>query len=75
MRRRIAVVSAEDSATRVGDLAIDGRDVMRILGRGPGREIGILLERLLEQVLDDPSLNTPAHLERLLREMVPTPAR
>ncbi len=74
LRRRIAVVSAEDSATRVGDLAIDGRDVMRILGRGPGREIGILLERLLEQVLDDPSLNTPAHLERLLREIVPPPA-
>jgi len=68
LRRRIAAVSAEDSVMRVGDLAIDGRDVMRILGRGPGREVGILLEGLLERVLDDPSLNTPALLEKLLRE-------
>jgi tRNA nucleotidyltransferase (CCA-adding enzyme) len=71
LRRRIAAVRNEDSATRVGDLAIDGRDVMRILERAPGREIGILLERLLERVLDDPGLNTAEHLERLLKEMAP----
>jgi tRNA nucleotidyltransferase (CCA-adding enzyme) len=70
LRRRIAAVHAEDAALRVGDLAIDGREVMRILERGPGREVGVLLERLLERVLDDPTLNTPAHLERLLKELV-----
>ena len=69
LRRRIAAVNAADAATRVGDLAIDGRDVMRILGRGPGREIGVLLERLLERVLDEPSLNTPENLERLLKDL------
>jgi tRNA nucleotidyltransferase (CCA-adding enzyme) len=69
LRRRIAAVSAEDAAMRVGDLALDGRDVMRILAIPPGRHIGVLLERLLERVLDEPSLNTPERLEPLLREL------
>ncbi|MBC8134094.1 MAG: HDIG domain-containing protein, partial [Deltaproteobacteria bacterium] len=69
LRRRIAAVEVEDAAMNVGQLAINGSDVMRILGRGPGREIGVLLERLLEKVLDDPRLNTSAELERLLREI------
>ncbi|MES1165610.1 MAG: HD domain-containing protein [Verrucomicrobiota bacterium] len=69
LRRRIDAVSAEDAAMRVGDLAIDGRDVMRILGCAPGREIGVLLERLLERVLDEPRLNTADDLERLLKEL------
>jgi tRNA nucleotidyltransferase (CCA-adding enzyme) len=66
LRRRIAAVTAEDAALRVTDLAIDGKDVMRILGIPPSREIGVLLERLLERVLDDPSLNTREKLEELL---------
>lgn len=73
LRRRIAAVNVADAAMRVGDLAIDGRDVMRILGRGPGREIGVLLERLLERVLDDPALNTPDELARLLPEVATPP--
>lgn len=74
LRRRIAAVNVEDAAMRVGDLVIDGRDVMRILDSGPSRQIGVLLERLLERVLDDPGLNTPADLERLLREMASSPS-
>jgi tRNA nucleotidyltransferase (CCA-adding enzyme) len=66
LRRRIALVASADAALRVTDLAINGQDVMRILGIGPGREIGVLLERLLERVLDDPSLNERAKLEALL---------
>jgi tRNA nucleotidyltransferase (CCA-adding enzyme) len=66
LRRRIADDAAEDAALRVTDLAIDGKDVMRILGIPPSREIGVLLERLLERVLDDPALNTREKLEELL---------
>ena len=69
LRRRIAAVSAEDAAMRVSDLALDGRDVMRILGIAPSRLIGVLLERLLERVLDDPTLNTAERLEPLLKEL------
>jgi len=66
LRRRIAEVAASDAALRVTDLAIDGQDVMRVLGVPPSREIGVVLERLLELVLDDPSLNTRERLEALL---------
>lgn len=69
LRRRVEEVAAADAALRVTDLAIDGRDVMRVLGIPPGREIGVLLERLLERVLDDPSLNERETLEALLPEV------
>jgi hypothetical protein len=62
-------VAAGDAALRVADLAIDGRDVMRILGIGPSRRVGELLEALLERVVDDASLNDPARLAPLLREL------
>jgi tRNA nucleotidyltransferase (CCA-adding enzyme) len=57
MRQRIERVLAESRALRVTDLAVDGRDVMRVLGVGPGRAVGDALEALLEEVLDDPSRN------------------
>jgi len=73
LRRRIASVAAEDAAMSVSDLALDGRDVMRILGVPPGRAIGVLLDRLLDRVLDEPGLNNPIDLERLLRELATKP--
>jgi tRNA nucleotidyltransferase (CCA-adding enzyme) len=73
LKRRVEAVATEDAALRVTDLAIDGRDVMRVLGIPPGRQIREILERLLDRVLDDPSLNTRERLESLLPE-VATPA-
>ena len=66
LRSRIAVVADADAALKVTDLKIDGKDVMRILGIAPGREIGVILERLLERVLDDPSLNDREKLAAML---------
>ncbi|HVU52424.1 MAG TPA: HD domain-containing protein [Polyangia bacterium] len=66
LRRRIAAVATADAALHVTDLAIDGEDVMRVLGIPPGREIREILERLLELVLDDPSLNDRDKLLALL---------
>jgi tRNA nucleotidyltransferase (CCA-adding enzyme) len=66
LRRRIAAVAAADAALRVTDLAIGGEDVMRALGIPPSREIREILERLLELVLDDPSLNERDKLLGLL---------
>ena len=68
LRQRIAKVAAADAALHVTDLAIDGEDVMRTLGIPPGRRVGEVLEALLEKVLDDPTLNQPETLERLVRE-------
>jgi tRNA nucleotidyltransferase (CCA-adding enzyme) len=69
LRRRIAIVASADAALKVTDLAINGQDVMRVLGIPPGREVGVILEFLLERVLDDPLLNTREHLEALLPEL------
>jgi tRNA nucleotidyltransferase (CCA-adding enzyme) len=41
----------------VRDLAVDGRDVMRVLGIPPGPEVGAVLGSLLERVLEDPGFN------------------
>jgi tRNA nucleotidyltransferase (CCA-adding enzyme) len=69
LRARIAKVAAADAALRVTDLAIDGSDVMRVLSIPPGRQVGRVLDELLERVLDDPKLNDKETLERLAREM------
>lgn len=74
LRRRIAAVADSDAALRVTDLAIDGKDVMRVLGIPPGRRVGTILERLLERVIDDPTLNERTRLEALLPEVADEPA-
>lgn len=58
MRERIQRLLAESSVLRVADLAIDGHDVMRVLGIGAGPEVGEVLERMLQDVLDRPERNT-----------------
>jgi tRNA nucleotidyltransferase (CCA-adding enzyme) len=69
LRARIARVAAEDAAMRVKDLAVNGADVMRVLGVGPGPQVGQILNRLLECVLDDPALNQKETLERLIPQV------
>jgi tRNA nucleotidyltransferase (CCA-adding enzyme) len=48
------------------DLAVDGDD-LRQAGVLPGPELGRMLSRLLDQVLEDPSLNTRDKLMALAR--------
>jgi tRNA nucleotidyltransferase (CCA-adding enzyme) len=57
------------SALKIGDLALRGPDVARVLGCKPGPIIGETLRKLLERVLDDPALNTKDALEALVREL------
>jgi putative nucleotidyltransferase with HDIG domain len=49
-------------------LAIDGHDLQRELGMAPGPEIGAILDRLTEVVLDDPSRNERSILLELARQ-------
>jgi tRNA nucleotidyltransferase (CCA-adding enzyme) len=69
LRARIGRVGAEDAALRVTDLAIDGKDVMRVLGIPPSKKVGQILDELLERVLDDPGLNQRETLEELVRTL------
>ncbi|MBI4118024.1 MAG: HD domain-containing protein [Parcubacteria group bacterium] len=56
-----------EEATRapvtVGMLTIDGARIMELGGETPGPRIGWVLHALLEEVLDDPTLNTAENLE------------
>ena len=67
---RFATELARASALKIADLAIRGEDVMRELAVAPGRQVGQVLARLLDRVIDDPELNTRAALLRLLPEVV-----
>jgi putative nucleotidyltransferase with HDIG domain len=48
----------------VSMLKIDGKKIMKILDISPGPKIGQILNALLEEVLEDPSLNTEEYLNK-----------
>jgi putative nucleotidyltransferase with HDIG domain len=56
-------------------LAIDGTDIMELTGLKPGREVGVILKGLLEDVLEDPSLNTKTYLDKRVMQLLPTKNR
>ncbi len=62
MRERLEGLIAASSALGVRQLAVDGRDVMRVLALAPGPEVGATLEALLEEVIDAPERNQRTHL-------------
>lgn len=51
-------------------LKIDGRKIMEIGNIGPSPKIGYILHALLEEVLDDPKLNTEEYLSKRTRELL-----
>lgn len=57
MREHVARVLAAGDALSVRDLAVDGHDLMRELGLSPGRQLGALLDQLLELVTVEPARN------------------
>ena len=50
------------------DLALTGKDIMKMFDILPGPIVGRVLDHLLERVLDDPQDNTPEKLEVYARE-------
>ena len=54
------------------DLALNGRDIMRMFDIQPSPLVGEILDYLLEQVLDDPSNNTQEVLETIARKYYQT---
>ncbi|MBT38175.1 MAG: hypothetical protein CL938_06455 [Deltaproteobacteria bacterium] len=67
------VRQAGDLALRRRDLAIDGKEVMRLLGCGPGPHVGRTLAFLTHCVVEDPSRNTPETLHRLVETLAAEP--
>ncbi len=61
LKRRVEDELEKKSALTLKDLAVNGKTLMS-LGIPPGRDIGKILESLLETVLDDPVQNTEERL-------------
>jgi putative nucleotidyltransferase with HDIG domain len=71
---RIEAVARAKPPLAVRDLAIGGRDVIETLGVPPGPEVGRALDALLEDVLEDPTLNVrEILLERLVARRAERP--
>lgn len=66
--RLLGIVRARDPLT-IGELAIGGRDLVK-LGSRPGPHFGKILGALLEQVLDDPARNEAGLLSREAARML-----
>lgn len=57
----------------VGMLKTDGKRIMDVTHVTPGPKIGYVLNALLEEVLEDPSLNTEEYLDKRSVELVNLP--
>ncbi len=65
---RIRAAARSGHPLTVGDLAVNGRDLIR-LGLRPGPQFGDILEVLLERVLHEPGKNRPEVLEEWALEL------
>jgi len=69
MLDRISKLSVETNGKAgitLSDLTVDGNDVMNILGVEPCKRVGDALEYLLDEVLEDPRVNTKDKLTEML---------
>ncbi len=57
----------------VGMLKIDGTRIMEVTHETPGPKLGLILHALLEEVLEDPNLNTSEYLEKRTLELIKLP--
>ncbi|HEU4410630.1 MAG TPA: hypothetical protein VFS43_35570 [Polyangiaceae bacterium] len=71
-RSRAALAAGDPLSTK--ELAVNGRDLMAALAMPPGRQVGELLERLLEAAIDDPALNERGRLLERARALYETGA-
>jgi poly(A) polymerase/tRNA nucleotidyltransferase (CCA-adding enzyme) len=54
----------------VGMLKIDGKRLMGVTSMAPGPRVGFILHALLEDVLEDPKLNTAEYLEKRALDLI-----
>jgi poly(A) polymerase/tRNA nucleotidyltransferase (CCA-adding enzyme) len=68
---RITRVIEAQEALSVRDLKVDGGDVMRELSLSPGPQVGRILEKLLDEVIEDPAKNDRNRLLARLHRGLP----
>jgi len=59
-----------NQAFTIKDLAVSGNDIINFIKIAPGPEIGKILKKLLELVLDDPKLNNREKLLEISKNML-----
>lgn len=70
LRKYFAMIEeALHDAISVGQLKINGEDLMKNLRMNSGPRIGWILHALLEEVLDDPTKNSEEHLINLAKSL------
>lgn len=65
-KRRILKV--QEHVPSVTDLKVNGNDVMKILGIPPGPKIGEILNKLFEEIMEDPKKNNKEYLLKRIKE-------
>jgi tRNA nucleotidyltransferase (CCA-adding enzyme) len=66
LRKRIKKILDSQNALHLADLKVNGLDVMKTLRIPASPKIGQVLEKLLDKVIEEPSLNTKPQLLRLM---------
>lgn len=69
VQRRIMALIRAPFVKGPQDLAIDGSMVMEIKGLSPGPEVGLILRRLSEELMDHPEWNTRTRLVAMVKRM------
>ncbi|HEU4577857.1 MAG TPA: hypothetical protein VFS67_06365 [Polyangiaceae bacterium] len=69
LERRASAELEKKPPLALSDLALDGKQLMTELGLRPGPQLGKLLAALLDQVLEEPELNTPERLLAAARQL------
>jgi poly(A) polymerase/tRNA nucleotidyltransferase (CCA-adding enzyme) len=64
------VEEAMTDPVSVGMLKIDGQKLMEVTHETPGPKIGFILHALLEEVLENPALNTEEYLNKRSKELI-----
>lgn len=67
--KRVNDVLEQGPVFTVNDLAVDGFDVMKLLDMPEGPEVGRVLTKILDMVLEEPGLNSRDRLLGILRKM------
>lgn len=65
----LEILKKEESDYQIKDLAVSGQDIIDELNMAPGPELGQLLTKLLELVLENPELNTKEQLLEIAKRI------
>lgn len=69
LHERLNIQIKKNAALSVSDLRINGKDII-CLGIKQGPAIGIILKKLLEMVLEDPTINTKEQLVTIAKTII-----